>query len=226
MQNNILFATTNKHKEKIFKKAWEYSSLSNNFGYVTLSDIGVSIDVPEDSGTFEGDAMTKAQAYGEEIGMITISQDRGFVFDELNWPGTLTKQVTIGSDSVVIGPDGFPEIKTGGPVINTLEKAKKLLKVLEGKNRTMTVINATAVYIPHSKMISHENTYTKGLAALMPEEGLEGSFSRYFIPAGDTRPLSVKFDTVDDLISYWARTICPIPDSIEREIHSFLTIEK
>ena len=215
----ILFATTNKHKEKIFRRSWDNAGLDNTFKYCTLDEVEIDIDIDEDTGTFKGDALKKAVAYGNATGMITISQDRGFVFDALNWPGTLTKEVTIGNNHITIGEDGFPVTKSSDDKVDHMQKAREVLSAIGDNDRSMTVINATALYIPGTAQIVEE-IHTPGIAAEEPVEGLEGSFSRYFIARGHDRPLASQFNTIDELIDYWARVICVLPHQIVDALNS------
>ena len=91
----ILFATTNDHKIRLFKIAWLDQKLDQKFELITLNDIP-KIDlgyIKEDSGSFAGDATLKAVEYAKAYNLPTISQDRGFIFNALNWPGTDSKKV-------------------------------------------------------------------------------------------------------------------------------------
>ena len=220
MENRILFATTNKHKERIFKESWKKSILSEKYSYVTLRDMPVDIDIEEDSGTFEGDALKKAIVYGQHSGMITISQDRGFVFDELNWPGTLSKEVMFGDARLVVGEDGKPMFGDDSDEHNGLERAKKVLSRIDGKDRTMSVINATAIYLPSGESFV-ENTVTKGMAALKPFEGLEESFSTFFVPQGETKTMNELYPNWDLMLDYWSTVLAPIPENIEDKVNEF-----
>lgn len=92
----ILFATTNDHKIRLFKIAWEARpEIAEKFELLTLNDLPKK-DIPhivEDSGSFEKDVLIKAKEYAKIYNLPIISQDRGFIFDALNCLGTDSKKV-------------------------------------------------------------------------------------------------------------------------------------
>jgi XTP/dITP diphosphohydrolase len=75
----IVFATNNKHK---------YSEISdllgNSFILLTLKDVGITEDIPEDLPTIEGNALFKAQYIYKKTGMNVFADDTGLEIEELN----------------------------------------------------------------------------------------------------------------------------------------------
>jgi XTP/dITP diphosphohydrolase len=60
-------------------KLREYDELLNGMPveFVLLDQVGITEDVPETGSTFEENAVLKANAYGEQSGMITLADDSG-----------------------------------------------------------------------------------------------------------------------------------------------------
>lgn len=76
----LLLATNN--KDKISEIQNKLSGL--NINILTLKDIGINIDVVEDSDTLEGNALKKAKEIFEAAGIPTIADDTGLFLDALN----------------------------------------------------------------------------------------------------------------------------------------------
>ena len=75
----VLIATSNPGK---FKEMMEVlGSLPCQF--LSLADVGLVGDAPEDADTFEGNALLKARYYFERAGMVTIAEDSGIIVDAL-----------------------------------------------------------------------------------------------------------------------------------------------
>jgi XTP/dITP diphosphohydrolase len=73
MDQIIVIATGNEHKRA------EYAALLSFPGYriVSLRDLGIAADAPEDGTTFTENALQKAQYYAQKSGHITIADDSG-----------------------------------------------------------------------------------------------------------------------------------------------------
>jgi len=76
----LLLATTNRGKAR------EYRELLAGLPFVltTLSDEGITFEVEENEGSFEGNARLKAAAYSRTSGLMTLADDSGLEVDALN----------------------------------------------------------------------------------------------------------------------------------------------
>jgi len=75
----VLIASHNKGKLK------EYDELLDGMPveFMLLDQVGITEDVPETGSTFEENVVLKANAYGEQSGMITLADDSGLEVDAL-----------------------------------------------------------------------------------------------------------------------------------------------
>lgn len=80
MKQTILIATGNDHKRL------EYATLLDIPGYdiVSLRDMGIAADAPEDGTTFVDNALQKARYYAHKSGCITIADDSGIAVTALD----------------------------------------------------------------------------------------------------------------------------------------------
>ncbi len=86
MSRDILVATTNQGKILELR-----ALLEDQARWLSLSDVGIDLDVEEDASTFSGNAKKKAMAYAQASGLWTLSDDSGLVVDALGGqPGVLS----------------------------------------------------------------------------------------------------------------------------------------
>jgi len=210
----ILFATTNDHKIRLVRISWQaIPKLSQNFELVTLNDLPKK-DIPhivEDSGSFAGDALIKAKEYAKIYNMPTISQDRGFVFDAIDWPGTDTKKAFTLDDSLVMDNKNWKELE---PIY--FQRAREMLAKIDGMNRSMTVVHGIAISLPNGDCVCDE-LRTKGKASFEPREsvsGFGGMFDWFFIPEGSQNTVS-QLPTKEAIDNYQAIKLYPITPKIK-----------
>ena len=179
----ILFATTNDHKIRLFKIAWLNKKLDLSFELITLNDIP-KIDlgyIKEDSGSFVGDATLKAEQYSKAYSLPTISQDRGFIFDALNWPGTDSKHVFTLDETHEFKAGKWNEVKD-----IYFERGKEILTKINGLDRSMQVIQGLCIALPSGDFVAEE-FICMGKASLEAKESISGAGGMYdwfFIPDG------------------------------------------
>ncbi|TAL64903.1 MAG: non-canonical purine NTP diphosphatase [Bacteroidetes bacterium] len=75
----IVFASNNQHKIKEIK-----SILGNSFTLLSLSDINMEEDIPENELLLEGNALSKARYIYNATGMNVFADDTGLEIDALN----------------------------------------------------------------------------------------------------------------------------------------------
>ena len=85
----LLVATGSKHKLAELQRLFGDLPLT----LVTLADLGISDEAPEDGATFEENAVQKARFYAEKSGHWTLADDSGLEVDTLNGaPGVYTRR--------------------------------------------------------------------------------------------------------------------------------------
>ena len=205
----ILFASTNNHKIRLFKMAWNSQGLNQKFELITPSDLPKiqTEHIEENSGSFTGDALIKAQSWAKIYNLPTISQDRGFVFEALNWPGTDSKKVMFGDEKKISDSQNWESEKT-----DNLERAKKVLAKIDGKNRNMTVIQALAIVLPNGEFVVEEKI-NPGVASEKVIDKIGGAFDWFFIPKDLNQTLS-QFVTKEQKEQYEAENLYPITPKI------------
>lgn len=80
MKMKILIATTNPGK---FSELRTFLS-DLPYEYVSLSDVGISLNVEETGSTFDENAILKAKTYADLSGLPAIADDGGFEIDILH----------------------------------------------------------------------------------------------------------------------------------------------
>jgi XTP/dITP diphosphohydrolase len=75
----IIFASNNEHKIKEIK-----SILGNSFTLLSLSDLNISEDIPEEEPLLEGNALSKARYIYNATGMNVFADDTGLETEVLN----------------------------------------------------------------------------------------------------------------------------------------------
>jgi inosine/xanthosine triphosphate pyrophosphatase family protein len=210
MQPTILFATTNGSKIRLFKLAWQALGLREKFNLVTLKDLPkIELGhIAEDSGTFGGDALLKARAYAEAYNLPTISQDRGFVFEALNWPGTLSKEVMFGDEKVIHTKQLWEEQRE-----ENYNRAVSVLTNLDGlENRRIQIIQGLAISLPNGNFQTEEKI-SYGTASQQVINGVGGSYDWFFIHDG-LEITNSQFPSEEALDEYAARNYYPITPKI------------
>ncbi|MCD4768965.1 MAG: RdgB/HAM1 family non-canonical purine NTP pyrophosphatase [Bacteroidales bacterium] len=72
-------ATNNSHKISEIEKI-----IGNNYQLVSLKEIGITEDIPEEENTFEGNALAKARYVFQKTGMNVFADDSGLEVEALN----------------------------------------------------------------------------------------------------------------------------------------------
>lgn len=131
----IVYATTNQGKFQEIKK---YLTTSG-YEVLSLADfpsfISADFDVAETGETFEENAMIKARAYGDKLGVMTISEDTGLEVEAL---------------------DGRPGVYSKRYGKTDEQRNEKLLRELEGipqKDRKARFVTVVALYDPGTQKV-------------------------------------------------------------------------
>ena len=87
MTATLLVATGNNHKLGEYAQLLELPTLT----LVSLRDVGITADAPEDGNTFVANALQKAHYYAQKSGRITLADDSGIAVAALDGaPGVLS----------------------------------------------------------------------------------------------------------------------------------------
>ncbi len=210
MNPTILFATTNGSKIRLFKLAWQAPGLAEKFNLVTLKDLPkIELGhIAEDSGTFGGDALLKAKAYAAAYNLPTISQDRGFIFEALNWPGTLSKEVMFGDEKVIHTKQMWEEQRE-----ENYNRAVSVLAKLDGQeNRRIQIIQGLAIALPNGNFQTEEKI-SYGIASQEVINKVGGSYDWFFIHNG-LEITNSQFPSEEALDIFAAKNYYPITPKI------------
>ena len=110
----IIFASNNEHKIREVK-----SMLGNNFNLLSISDVNILDDIPENEPYLEGNALSKARFIHSRTGMNVFADDTGLEIDALN------------------GSPGVHSARFAGESKNSAENIEKVLLLLgKSENRT------------------------------------------------------------------------------------------
>jgi XTP/dITP diphosphohydrolase len=128
---------------------------------VSLSDLGIPADAPEDAETFKENAIMKAEYYAKKSGLPTIADDGGFEIDALN---------------------GEPGVKSHrwieGRETSDEERIAYTLKRLEGvpiEKRGAQLHLVLAFSVPRSETITVD-TFTRGIIPFRASENRTQGF--------------------------------------------------
>ena len=105
MKNRLLLGSGNLGKLKEIQFYLKYFDLYSDYEVLTTKDLNNPTDPVEDAFTFQENAEIKSQHYFDLTGLTTISDDSGFIIDELdNYPGVKTARAVKehGSEKSVI----------------------------------------------------------------------------------------------------------------------------
>jgi len=75
---SLLFATNNQHKLREIQEI-----MGRQFRILSLKDVNLNIEIPEDQATIEGNAVQKARFIHERTGLNCFADDTGFEIDAL-----------------------------------------------------------------------------------------------------------------------------------------------
>jgi XTP/dITP diphosphohydrolase len=149
----LLLATTNRGK------ATEYRSLLTglSFELVTLDQVGISQEAPEDFNTFEENARSKAEFYSRLSGLLTVADDSGLEVEALD------------------GEPGVRSSRYAGDNATDAERVDFLLRKMQGiprETRQAKFRCVIAIALPGSETVTVEGE-CQGYIALMPR-GTQG----------------------------------------------------
>ncbi len=157
----ILFATNNKHKlEEVRQIA------GSGFEVISLEDVALTGDIPEESDTLEGNALFKARYIFDKTGIPTFADDTGLEVEALN------------------GRPGVYSARYAGPGKNDRKNMQKILKELKNKtNRKARFRTVIAFIPPDGKEIFFEGI-VNGTIGTEPRGSYGFGYDPVFLPEG------------------------------------------
>jgi len=156
----IIFASNNKHKVKEIN-----SLLGDSFSLLSLNDINISEDIPEDEDFLEGNALSKARYVHNVTGMNVFADDTGLEIDALD------------------GLPGVHSARFAGEKKDSVANIEKVLSLLgDTKNRKARFRTVIALIIENQEYLF------KGIVPgtiTSEKRGTEGfGYDPVFIPDG------------------------------------------
>lgn len=160
----ILVATSNNHK------LGEYAALLNlpDLQLVSLRDVGIAADAPEDGDTFTANSLQKAHYYAQKSGLVTLADDSGIVVDALG------------------GAPGVYSARYGTPDLDDTGRRRLLLanvNALGDVNRSARFVCVIAVVTPTGQELLSEGVCEGQIADVEAGEGGFGYDPIFWLPA-------------------------------------------
>lgn len=179
----IILASNNKHKIAEINDL-----LEGRFEVISLTEAGITEDIPEPYDTFEENALAKAQYAFDKTGLLTFSEDSGLVVPALN------------------GAPGVFSARYAGEPRSDDRNTAKLLSDLEG------IAERDAYYQTTICLVSGaEPVYFKGTCAGSIASGMQGTggfgYDPVFIPNGYDQTFGQLDPSVKKSISHRAKAM-------------------
>ncbi len=159
-QIELVFATNNQHKLREVQEL-----LGNHFKVLSLSEIGIDVDIPEDFDTLQENALQKAQYIYNRTGHSCFADDTGLEVDALN------------------SEPGVFSARYAGESKSSKDNIKKLLANLEGvKNRKARFRTVIALIFDKQEYLFEGEVWG---TIIETEQGSDGfGYDPVFLPDG------------------------------------------
>lgn len=144
--SQLLIATTNPAKREEISYGLK-DLVNEGLKLLTLHDVTIKGEPVESAETFEGNAKIKAQFYGDQTGLPTLSDDGGLMIDALSGaPGVKSRR--------------WPGYEATDKEL--IEYALKQMKDIPEGKRTAQLVTCVCLYEPESTQFSCEQEGIKG----------------------------------------------------------------
>lgn len=189
---NLIFATHNQNKIKEIQ-----AQLVDAYHLIGLTELGVHEEIPETTGTFDGNALQKAQYFWERFGQSCFADDSGLEVEALG------------------GEPGVDSAHYAG-TRDSNENINLLLKNLANHTNTHAQFRTVIALI-----LDGENFFFEGIikGTICRERRGEGGFGYdpIFIPEGYTQTFA-EMDLVEkNKISHRARAVAKLIDFLSNK---------
>lgn len=157
----IIFATNNPNKLREIR-----NMAGSGFELLSLSDVGLAGDIPEDFDTLEENALAKARYIFARTGIPVFADDTGLEVEALD------------------GRPGVLSARYAGPDKSDRENMKKLLRELEGRSDRSARFRTVIAFIhPDGKEVLFEGIITGNIGTI-PRGDHGFGYDPIFIPQG------------------------------------------
>ena len=179
----IVFATNNDHKRREVELM-----LEGKFRILTLKEIGVTEDIPEEEPTLEGNAAAKARYVYERYDRDCFADDTGLEVRALN------------------GAPGVHTARYAGEAKDAEQNMAKLLGALEGKTDRAAQFRTSICLI-----VGGKEEYFDGIAKGNITEERSGSqgfgYDPIFTPEGEQRTFAEMTDQEKNILSHRGKAV-------------------
>ena len=159
----VVFATNNNHKLTEIKDL-----LGDSFILLSLNDLNINEDIPEDLPTLEGNASFKANYIHKATGMNVFADDTGLEVEELH------------------GMPGVHSARFAGENKDFKENTKKVLKLMENKKNRRAQFRTVIALLFNGKEYLFDGT-VKGMLLHKPRGNGGFGYDPIFVPDGEKR---------------------------------------
>ena len=198
----LVFASNNPHKVKEIK-----SLLGKSFKLLSLSDINIFDDIPENEPMLEGNALAKARFVHTASGKNVFADDTGLEIEALD------------------GLPGVHSARFAGDNKDSSANIKKVLGLLgQNENRNARFRTVIALIINNKEFLFEGTVEGKIIQELRGTEGF--GYDPVFIPNGKTRTFAEMELKEKNTVSHRARAFEKLKDFLEhyRESDNKMTI--
>ncbi|MDO9580988.1 MAG: RdgB/HAM1 family non-canonical purine NTP pyrophosphatase [Bacteroidales bacterium] len=177
----IIFASNNEHKIKEIK-----SILGNSFTLLSLSDININDEIPEEEPLLEGNALSKARYIHNATGMNVFADDTGLEIESLD------------------GLPGVHSARFAGENKDSTANIEKVLTLL-GKTKNRKARFRTVIAL----ILEKEEYLFEGIVTgtiIYEKRGTEGfGYDPVFVPEGKTKTFAEMDLNEKNSVSHRAR---------------------
>ncbi len=192
----IIFATNNRHKLDEVRQL-----TGERFNLVSLEDIGLTGDIPEEFDTLEGNALAKAKYIFNKTGLPTFADDTGLEVEALG------------------GRPGVLSARYAGPGKNDRENMQKILhELIHEKNRKARFRTVIAFIAPGGKEIFFEGII-RGTINTSPRGSQGFGYDPVFIPEGYNKTFAEMDASLKNSISHRSRAFAKFVSYLEKHFN-------
>jgi XTP/dITP diphosphohydrolase len=204
MSRDILVATTNQGKILELR-----ALLEGQARWLSLSDVGIDLDVEEDSSTISVNAKKNPMDYAQASGLCTLSDDSGLVVDALGGqPGVLSAR--------------FSGVECSDRRVKDRKNNEKLLALLENvpePERTARFMCCICVASPETVLIESQGAVEGRIARAPSGQGGFGYDPIFYLPSMK-KTMAELGSTEKNAISHRGNAIKALKPALEKQLKS------
>ena len=178
----IIFATNNQHKLKEIREM-----CGSRFSLLSLSDVGLTGEIPEEHETLEENALSKARYIFERTGIPTFADDTGLEVEALD------------------GKPGVFSARYAGPDKDDKENVRKILSELKDNNNRKARFRTVIAFIHPDGEEKMFEGIVNGVIGEEPRGDHGFGYDPVFIPEGFTTTFAEMDGAVKNRITHRSR---------------------